>query len=156
MQLLFCWGNEKYHIYRPQTMFWMFSQVFVCERGGISRSLERLHGRGHMLGYPPSHGTWIPYPHVLDIRPGSLAPLTTSGGHHWTLVTCSFEDLTPSPEWHLVMTTETGTMYGFKVGDTHPTRMLSCICHIFTQKLEYFPHAFLFIFVNCDYTHSQN
>ena len=60
----------------------------------------------HCTGPPfpsPEHQTCPP----KDIRPGP--PLLTSGGHHWRpLQICSFGD--PSPELHLVVTTEASTV----------------------------------------------
>ena len=53
-----------------------------------------------------------------------LGPLlVTSGGHHWRPVqTCSFED-TPPP----VLTSDgQQSTYGWKLGGTHPTGILSC------------------------------
>ena len=57
----------------------------------------------------------VPPPLPLDIRPGYLPPLLTSGGYHWRPVqTCSLEAL----PWGTLVLTSIG---GHRVGGKHPT-----------------------------------
>ena len=64
------------------------------------------------------------------VPPSDLGPtpkLVTSGGDHLSPVQiCSFGDLPPFREQHLVVGTETRSMYGFYAGGVYPTGTLSC------------------------------
>ena len=53
--------RQRYHDYCPQTKFGegnVFTGVCLSTGQGVGYP---GHWRGHMVGVPPRHGTWIPY-----------------------------------------------------------------------------------------------
>ena len=67
----------------------------------------------------------VGYPHTSDLGP--TPQLVTSDGDHWSPVQiCSLGDLPSSREQHLVVGTETRSMYGFYAVGVRPTETLSC------------------------------
>ena len=114
-----CKTTKSLRIYNSCVKWYVMTHYYAVAFLSPAMLMSILGGGGCRVSpLSTRHRTWLPYP-----SPPAAA------GHHWRPVQiCSLEDLSPSPP-SVVLTPNVShrNMYGWKVGGTHPTRMLLCV-----------------------------